>query len=432
MGHVIKSIMPGSIAEELCLKPQDMLLKINSREIQDVLDYKFLCSNTEITAEFLTGDNECFEAEIIKDADEDLGLEFTKGLMDDKKRCRNRCVFCFIDQLPKYALKSLRFKDDDWRMSFLSGNYVTLTNVTDEELDRIIEQRISPLYISVHVTDGSVRRKMLANKSADRIMEQLERLKDGKIAFHTQVVLCKGLNDNDILEKTLEDLFALHPWAKSCAVVPVGLTGHRERLYPLSPFTSNEAAECVELVEKKAKKFKEISGSNFCFCADEFYVLSKKRLPDYEYYGNFEQLEDGVGMLAKFENEFYSALKKCDKKYKCTVATGKAAHEFFLRICKRAADTMGIEINVIPVENEYFGGYVAVAGLLTGSDFKNGLTGKDLGDIVFIPGSTLRYGNKFLDDKNPEWLQQELNTPVKAVGDTGKEFYEALQKGLED
>lgn len=426
--HMITAVQHGSIADELGLTPGDWLLRIDGQEIADVLDYRFRLQTDSLEASFETADGELFDADIDKDEEDDLGLSFD-GLMANKRSCANDCIFCFVNQLPPQVRESLRFKDDDWRLSFLSGNYVTLTNLGGKELERIIAQRISPLYISVHALDPAVRAAMLQNEKGDRLPKQLQRLCEGGISFHSQVVLCPGVNDGDILTQTLTGLHAMKPYALDCAIVPVGLTAHRASLPALKAFDAQSASVVIDQVERLAGQFRQMDGEPFAYCADELYVLAGRETPGYDCYGSFGQLEDGVGMLCYFEHGFTQALAKTKPRspLRATVATGGAAHAFMQRIAQQAAKQLGIEVNTICVPNCFFGGHVDVAGLLTGSDYYNTLSQYDLGDVLLISRASLRSeGDLFLDDMPLAELQQRLAIDIVPVQSDGASFVDVL------
>lgn len=426
--HQITAVQRGSIADELGLAPGDWLLRLDGQEVADVLDYRFRLQTDVLEASFETAGGELFDAEIDKDEEDDLGLSF-EGLMARKRSCANDCIFCFVNQLPPQVRESLRFKDDDWRLSFLSGNYVTLTNLPDKELERIIAQRISPLYISVHALDPDVRAAMLRQPKGSRLPGQLQRLCEGGIEFHSQIVLCPGVNDGDVLMQTLTGLYAMKPYALDCAVVPVGLTAHRKSLPVLKAFDAQSASAVIDQVERLAGWFRQMDGEPFAYCADELYVLAGRETPDTDYYGAFGQLEDGVGMLCYFEHGFTQALYGARPRspLRATVATGGATHAFMQRMAQQAADRLNVEVDVIYVPNRFFGGHVDVAGLLTGADYYNTLSQYDLGDVLLISRASLRSeGDMFLDDMLLAELQQRLAIDIVPVESDGASFVDVL------
>ena len=431
MNHRIVQVEPNSIAEELGLCAGDSLVSLSGRPVADCLDYQYLLNTEYIEAEFETRQGERFIAEIDKDIDEDLGLVFETGLMSKKRACANHCVFCFIDQLPPEVRASMQFKDDDWRLSFLQGNYVTLTNVADSELQRIIDQRIEPLFISVHATDPVVRTKMMRNPRADRIQHQLRILADGGIHFYIQIVLCPGLNDGDVLEETIRTLSQYRPYALHTAIVPVGLSEHREGLYPLTSFTKQTAAAMIDRVERLMQGQEE----PFVQLADEFYLLAEKPMPPARAYGSFSLVEDGIGMVRLLEKQFLQALERtmpCRRPYTATIATGTLVYPFMRALMERAQVHLGIEIQVYPIANTFFGGKVNVTGLLSGQCLVQGLAGKPLGDKLFLSRTMFRaQEDVFLDDMTLAQLQRTLGVPIEAVENEGAALVQALAKGKE-
>jgi putative radical SAM enzyme (TIGR03279 family) len=425
MTHAIRGVIPGSIAEELGIAPGDELVAINGREVTDVLDYIYLSSfeYLEITIRKKDGQEWIFEIE--KDVDEELGLDFEVPLMDRERHCANHCIFCFIDQLPPHTRPTMHVKDDDWRLSFLMGNYVTLTNVSERDIDRILERRISPLYISVHTTNPELRKKMMRNSRADKILELIDRFCRAGIHIHCQIVLCRGWNDGYELDRTISDLWKLRDGVRSVAVVPVGLTGYRQGLEPLVPYNQETALEVVEQIERWQRKFKKEENRNFVFAADEFYVLSHKEVPPYESYEDFSQLENGVGLIAKLEREFWDALDEVDSSSyssdSLSIVTGESAFGIIRKMASALSDRTGKLIQVYPISNRFFGGQVTVAGLVTGGDIIEQLKGKDLGNEVLIPEVMLKGGqNVFLDDVSLEKLEKELGVPVVPVPVDGR------------
>ena len=340
--HRINSVEPGSIAQELGIETGDCLVSVDGLAVLDVLDYRFRTSAQHVQAQFMSQSGQTLTADIEKEAGEDLGLDFEMPLMDQKRRCMNRCVFCFVDQLPQNVRSTLRFKDDDYRLSFLQGNFVTLTNVKQDELKRIVDQRISPINISVHTTDGELRARMLQNKRAALINEQLETLVAGDISFYAQIVVCPGLNDREALTKTLEDLSKYRPNAKGVAVVPVGLTKYRDGLSELHPVLKTDATDVIERVNT----FMQSQQSGFVYLADEFYLKADRMLPEAKWYGDFAQIEDGVGMLRHLIDGFEAALAetathKSQTPRSLSIATGEAASPFILELCQKAQQKTG-------------------------------------------------------------------------------------------
>lgn len=423
--HRIIEVEAGSIAQELGLEPGDFLCTLNGQPVRDVLDYRYQLDTEALTAVFASPEGFEMEAQIEKDVDEDLGLVFETGLMSRKRACANHCVFCFIDQLPQAARDPLHFKDDDWRLSFLQGNYVTLTNVSTGELQRIVQQQISPLYISVHAMDMDVRARMMRNERARRLPQQLQMLCEGRIGFYAQVVLCPHWNDGSVLDETMHKLYALRPHCKCVAIVPVGLTGHREGLCELQPFDAKSAARVVAQVEA----FHREVGEPFAFLADEFYLMAGAPIPEEEMYGDFALTEDGIGMLRLLETQFDEAMqaaKPLAGARSVTVATGEAAYPTIERLCRRAQEALGVQARVVPVKNIFFGGRVNVTGLLTATCLKAALQGQALGDALLISRDMLRGDDLFLDDCSLRALQDTLGTPIVAVPDEGSALLCAL------
>ncbi len=424
------SVDPGSIAQELGVKAGDELLKIQGEDVCDVIDYEFLCAQEELTLTFLQADGEILEAIVEKDAYEPLGLQFESGLMDKMRTCKNHCVFCFIDQMPKGGRETLHVKDDDWRMSFIMGNYISLTNVDDKEFARIISRRVSPLYISVHATDPNTRVTMMRNPHAGAILERLRALYEAKLFFHCQIVLCPGLNDGGVLLKTLDALRALIPYALSVALVPVGLTKYREGLYPLKPFTREQAADVIDTLNRYQAQCMAEHSTRFAFASDEMYILAGRELPAYEEYEDFPQIENGVGLLRLFEHEFLEALEeKAPRKtpVHAAIASGVSAAAFFAPLL-RPLEKYNVFASLCPIRNDYFGHTVTVGGLITGGDILHQLSGK-LGnqDALLLPRNMLRENDDvFLDGLHVPQLAQQLQIPVLPFAADGHDFIDAL------
>ncbi len=368
--HMVVGVKPGSIAQETGIEPGDIIETVSGSAVVDLLDYLEKTSHDDFEMEILKANGERWIIEIEKDFDEDLGIIFDDRIMDAEKACENNCVFCFVDQLPKDMRTTLYFKDDDWRLSFLMGNYVTLSNLTLHDIDRITTARISPLYVSVHSTDSFLRSKMMRNPSAGNIMELLNLLKAEGITIHSQIVICPGLNDGDELDKTIGDLLSLWPAVQSVAAVPVGLTAHRQNLFEIKPFDSELARSLIGQVEKWQKICRNKYDTAFVFAADEFYLLADSPLPDFEDYEDFPQLENGVGLVAKLVAEFDEAIIGEDlsvsKREHISIATGVSAYPTIKSLASKIFDRFGVNVTVYSVKNRFFGERVTVAGLITG------------------------------------------------------------------
>ncbi|MEA4815775.1 MAG: DUF512 domain-containing protein [Lachnospiraceae bacterium] len=426
--NIILKVEKDSIAEELGIMPGDILLSVNGKAILDIFDYRYLIKDEYVELGIKSRDGEEYIAEIEKDEDEDIGIDFEKGLMDDAKSCQNKCIFCFIDQLPPGMRETLYFKDDDTRLSFLSGNYVTLTNMKDSDIDRIIYYHLSPINISVHTTDLCLRCKMLNNKKADKILKHMERLASAGLDMNLQIVLCRGINDQETLEKSIKDLSRFYPRAKSLSVVPVGITKYREGLYPLIPFDKKASAEVVSLIHRWQKKLKKEIGSAFVFAADEFYLKGKVPIPPCEAYEDFYQIENGVGMTALMEKEFSDCIEKIGENIyinrEVSIATGTLAFDFINGLSLRLNQKFpNLKINLYAVENKFFGSEITVSGLLTGRDIIDALKDKPLGEFLLLPLNLLRRGeNVLLDDIAIEDIEKSLKIPIKIADYSGKDF----------
>ena len=411
----------------------DILTHINDNEINDVLDYRFYLAEREVTLTLLRN-NEEYRVTIKKGEYDDIGLDFETPLMDKKHSCKNGCVFCFIDQNPEGLRESLYFKDDDSRLSFLFGNYITLTNLTDSEADRIIKMHISPVNISVQTMNPDLRVKMMANPKAGDSLKYLHKFADAGIAINTQLVLCPGINDGKELEGSLSELGTLYPSVQSIAAVPVGLSDHRDGLYPLKPYSKETAREVIGIIDKFNEKFREEHGEIIAYAADEFYLKAELPMPDADYYNGFPQLENGVGMWALLESEFYEALEECETESlerTATIVTGKAAYPLISSLAKKACEKIkGLEINVVAAENRLLGEMITVSGLLCGRDIVSALEGRELGDELIIPPNCLRSeGDMFLDDMTVEQLSEILNVKITQNGSSGYELLSAMTGG---
>jgi putative radical SAM enzyme (TIGR03279 family) len=420
----IESVDKNSRAYTAGILAGDVLISINGREICDVLDYRFFLAERSILLK-LSRDGAEYETVIKKQQYDDIGLDFETPLMDKKHSCENKCVFCFIDQLPKGMRKTLYFKDDDSRLSFLHGNYITLTNLHDKDIDRIIEMHISPVNVSVHATNPELRVKMMKNKRAGDVLRYLRRLADAGIKLRGQIVLCRGINDGEELTRSMTDLSAYAPALDSVSVVPAGLTAHREGLYPLEPFTPDECAAVIDQIEA----FNASLPERLFFASDEFYLKCGRPLPEDEYYGEYCQIENGVGMLTSFGVEFSSIFKTLDDdekrvKREISVATGEAAYDFIRNLTEKlTAECPDLTVHVYPVKNNFFGGQVTVTGLLTGQDLLEQLSGRNLGETLYLSRTTLRAeGDLFLCGMSPEELSEKLGVNIEFIENDGSEF----------
>ncbi|QBD87069.1 DUF512 domain-containing protein [Clostridium tetani] len=432
MKNKVKKVLPYSIGEEVGVEPGDIVNSINGEAIKDILDYKFHMGDDFIVLQVQKPCGEIWDIEIEKEFGEDLGIEFEEGIMDEARSCHNNCMFCFIDQLPGGMRKSLYFKDDDSRLSFLQGNFVTLTNMKDEDIDRIIRYRISPINVSVHTTDGELRKKMLNNRFADNIWERLKKLADASITLNCQIVLCPGVNDGDNLRKTVEDLYTLYPSVENIAVVPIGITKYREGLAKFSPYNEDGAREQLNTVKKLQEKYiKEIS-TPFVRLSDEFYVVGKENIPDKDFYQGFDQIEDGVGMIRMLREEFKETLSNLNRNSKgsFTIVTGELAFKEFLTIkdeIKKVNDK--IEIGVKKIINNFFGETITVAGLITGSDIKEQLKKEEVKDYILIPRNMLKADEDiFLDDVTVKELEEFYDKSIIICEYTGEDFIEILNE----
>ena len=429
----ITSVEQGSPAERHGIRAADALLSINGHPISDVLDYRFYLTERRVKLLLEDANGKTRTVLIKKGEYEDVGLCFETPLMDCKHTCRNKCIFCFIDQMPKGYRDTLYFKDDDSRLSFLQGSYVTLTNMFDEDIERIIKMRLSPLHVSVHTTNPALRVSMLKNPRSGEVLSYLPRLAEAGIAICAQIVLCRGVNDGEELVRTLTDLEALYPALDSVSVVPAGLTRFREGLYPLEPFTPEECAAIIRTVDGFAERCKEKYGVYLFHCADELYLKAGLPLPPEERYDGYPQFENGVGMLRSFTEDFRFALSASevsalDTPRRLTVATGWAAYPTLSVLAKEAmAKYPALTVRTLAIENTFFGEEITVAGLLTGHDYLRALSDEDLGDALLISRTSLRAeGDLFLCGRSLSELQDALGVPVYAVENDGAAFLDAL------
>lgn len=431
MEHVVSSVVPGSIAAEMGIEKGDVLLSVNGQSPEDVFDYRYLMNEEEVSVLIRKPDGEEWELEIEKEYEDDLGMEFENGLMDDYRSCRNKCIFCFIDQLPKGMRKTLYFKDDDSRLSFLQGNYLTLTNMKEQDLDRIIYYRLSPINISFQTTNPKLRCRMLNNRFAGDIMQKVQRLKEAGIVMNGQIVLCKGVNDGEELERSIRDLTTLLPELQSVSVVPVGLTRHREGLYPLVPFTKEDAHEVLEVIRRWQRRLYEEHGVHFIHAGDEWYILAGESLPEETTYDGYLQLENGVGMVRLLEEEVAETLLHLpgdERSRSVTIATGELAASFLQRHADRVRERYpNVRVQVLPVKNKFFGEQITVAGLLTGQDLIEQLKGRDLGERLLLTSHMLKSGEPvFLDDRTVEEVENALQTKVFIVESSGNDLIKGM------
>lgn len=433
VGFKIESVDAGSPAERAGILPGEKLISVNGNLIEDVLDYRYHTAESELSIllEGLSGEERTVT--LRNRSYRPLGLNFETYLMDEKRSCSNHCVFCFIDQLPEGLRETLYFKDDDMRLSFLLGNYITLTNLSEADVEKIIRLRISPINISVHTTDPKLRVRMCRNPNAGKCLDIMTRFAQNGITMNCQIVLCPGLNDGEALRKTLSDLAELRPQVNSVSVVPVGLTAHRNGLYPLKSVTKDLAREVIATVTEFGDHELYKSRSRVFFASDEFYILAELPLPDPEHYEDYPQLENGVGMVPLLRDEFYSALsventEELTAPVPFSIATGEAASPYITELVNKLSEVVsGFDCRVFTVKNNFFGGDVTVAGLLTGSDYISALEGENLGERLLIPASSLRYdGELFLDDMSITELAQRLNTKIIPVQNDGGALLDAL------
>lgn len=433
MAVKIYDVTIGSHADKAGIKKGETLLSINSNEIVDVLDYRFYQVNRKLTLEVEDEDKNVRTVEMTKGEYEEIGLEFETYLMDKQHSCRNKCIFCFIDQLPKGMRESLYFKDDDSRLSFLFGNYITLTNITEHEIDRIIKMHISPINVSVHTTNPELRCKMMNNRFAGDTLKYLKRFADAGITLNCQIVSCPGINDGDELVRTLTDLEVLG--VNMTAIVPVGLTRYRENLYPLVPYNKETAGQTIDIIEKMGDECVKKHGRRIFFPGDEFYLLAEREIPSPEFYEDFSALEDGIGMIAYLTDDVGWKLEELDADeslcHKVTIACGEGVFPYMKRIMSMINEKFpNITINTRAIKNNFFGGGVNVSGLVTGGDLIDQLRGDDLGDRLIIPSSMLRFENDlFLDDVSTDDVERELGVTLVPVNNNGNDLVEAVIAG---
>ena len=437
-GHLIKKILPGSIAEEFELAPGDRLISINGHEIEDIFDYQFYAEDTYIEILIEKPDGEQWILEVDKEEDEDLGIEFDNGLMDEYRSCHNKCIFCFIDQMPKGMRDTLYFKDDDSRLSFLQGNYVTLTNMSDHDLDRIIQYHLSPINISFQTMNPELRCKMLNNRFAGEALKKVDRLNEAGIEMNGQIVLCKGVNDGEELAFSIREMMRYIPNLQSVSVVPVGLSKYRDGLFPLEPFTREDAREVLSTIHHYQNESYQKYGNHFIHASDEWYILAGEELPQEENYDGYLQLENGVGMMRLLLNEFEEAVNELQEKISAgtldfssreiSMATARLAYPFIRDMAARMMEMVpGLMIHVYEIRNDFFGEMITVSGLLTGQDLIAQLTGKELGEALYLPQNVLRSGEEvFLDDVTVTEMEKALQVKVDIIKSSGRDFVNAV------
>ena len=457
-GHLIKVVDPGSIAEELELEPGDKLLKINGNVVEDIFDYEYYVDSESLVMLVEKAGGELWELEI-ENGYEDLGITFENGLMSDYKSCTNKCIFCFIDQMPPGMRETLYFKDDDTRLSFLQGNYVTLTNMKEHDIQRIIDFKLAPINISVHTTNPQLRCDMLHNRFAGQALKLIDRLYEAKTPMNGQIVLCREVNDGAELERTIRDLAGYLPYMESVSVVPVGLSKYREGLYPLKPFDRESASAALAVIERWQEKLYREHGTHFIHASDEFYILAGRPMPEKERYDGYPQLENGVGMLRLFDTEVTEELERLDGRADgraaelndgradgraaelaagcqlatpepetVSIATGYLAAPYIRRqIDKITARYPQKKIELYPIRNDFFGEMITVAGLVTGQDIIKQLKARELGSRLLLPACMFRSGEEvFLDDITRTDVQNALQVPVNIVKSSGQDFVQSV------
>lgn len=429
--HIVKSLMPGGIGEELRIEPGDKLLAINGNEIQDVFDYYYYEESEQLLLLIEKPDGEEWELEIEKDEDESLGIEFDQSLMDEYRSCRNKCMFCFIDQMPKGMRETLYFKDDDSRLSFLQGNYITLTNMSDHDVERIVKYRLEPINISFQTTNPELRCKMLHNRFAGEALKKVDILYRGQIEMNGQIVLCKGVNDGEELERTIRDLTGYLPYLKSVSIVPVGLTKYRDGLYPLEPFTKEDAREVLSVIHRWQEKIYQEHGIHMIHAGDEWYVLAEEEVPEEARYDGYLQLENGVGMMRLLFNEVQEALSAVTgdgRQREISLATGRLMYPYIGKILEEIRKKFpNITTHLYAIRNDFFGERITVSGLITGQDLTGQLKGQPLGERLLLPCNMLKIGEPvFLDDFTLEEVENSLQVKTDIVKSSGQDLLDAV------
>lgn len=432
MAFKITSVRHASAAGRAGIKAGEYLEAIDGKKVRDVLDYRFYTAERHIVLTIIDEEGNSRDVKVINRSRGDIGLDFETYLMDKPQRCHNKCIFCFIDQMPKGMRESLYFKDDDTRLSFLTGNYVTFTNVSDDDITRIIEQRISPINISVHTTNLELRKTMLKNKNADNVLKYMKRICDAELPMNAQLVLCPNINDGEELKRSLRDLKAFYPALRSVSAVPVGLTKFREGLYPLEAFDKERSAQTIDIIEAFQEECLKDLGTRMFFAADEFYLKAERPIPGAEVYEDFPQIENGVGMMASLKDEFYSALEYSEgmksKSGKYTLICGSDIFLFMSSLVDEITKRWhNLSVEVVKIENDFFGRSITVSGLICGCDIVKQLSGRDLGQGVVFTKNMLRSGtNIFLDDMTTDEISQKLGVPLYPLetdGDSLLDFF---------
>ncbi len=435
--HKIASVAPGSIAEELGVESGDYLISINDQEVEDVFDYRYLTQEEELLVVIRKGEEE-WELEIEKDPSEDLGIEFESGLMDEYRSCRNNCIFCFVNQMPKGMRRTLYFHDDDARLSFLQGNYITLTNMSDHDIDRIIRYHLEPINISFHTMNPELRCRMLRNPSAGQVFDKIRRLKEAGIELNGQIVLCRGINDGEELEYSLREFEQYLPELKSVSVVPVGLTRYREHLPKLEPFDRESAGPVIDRIERWQQYYMKKYGTHLVHASDEWYIMAGRELPGEESYDGYLQLENGVGMVRLLTEEVREALESAAKApglqdpssihRHVTIATGRLIAPTLSSLMEEISSVFpNVRADVVPITNHFFGELITVSGLITGQDLTAQLQGRDLGEALLLPCNMLRSGESvFLDDMTLDQVEEALQIKTVIVESDGRSLTEAV------
>lgn len=431
--HIIKSVEAGSIAEEMELEAGDAVVEINHKEIEDIFDYQYMIEEEYIELLVRRENGEEWLLEIEKEEDEDLGITFEQGLMDDYRSCTNKCIFCFIDQLPKGMRETMYFKDDDSRLSFLQGNYITLTNMKEKDIDRIIKYNLSPINISVHTTNPALRCEMLHNRFAGKIMDQLQKFYDHGVIMNGQIVLCKNINDGDELEKSIADLSQFLPYMESVSVVPMGMTKYRDGLAKVEPFNGEDAKKVIEVIERWQKKLYDEYGTHFIHAGDEWYIMAGEPLPAEDSYDGYIQLENGVGMMRLLIEEFHEALRAAettDRSVRKDIVTGKLAYPFICELMAEAKKKFkNLDITVHCIRNDFFGESITVTGLVTGQDIVGQLKAQNLSRELLVPVNMLRSGEEvFLDDMTLKDIENALQVKACIIQSSGQDLMDMILK----